>query len=1596
MEPDYSQFATAPDDSAEDNVPSYLLTAADNHNIGNGNSSWYNPTTWDPVGTVIGAGKFAAVSLASGVNSFYNTGVAVNNWFGGTAEYNDTSVWISTLDDDLGQYYAENKEAADLVGFIATSLIPGTAGVKVFNAGQKALNAARQGWVGTNMSKATGLLVPSTEKYVQLAAAELAQGTATFGGINANTLKALGAGAGQAALESAVFETAVAATMFKSPILEEMDVGDIVKNIAVGTALGGAIGGAFTGAKTFSSIKSVVKEADKAEKPFTQISEFPGASASDRIIARFDDLDNMKAVEIDPSSDFADKFTRLSKDKETKLMNLARQDMHTLTVGKDSEVANMLADSLQGVGSGTVMKNMLHAKEISRVGVEGTIDKLFKKAVSALDIEATKNIKSTYVQLIGDAPGAVLLSKPAVLNIADTVKTSADVIKKVDSYGFKVKDPFEFTKIKSHFDAEARYIWADSKAVIKDDTVIGMNDIPLMEKALFSKAEKVKIKSEDGSVVEVGSSQELFETIKETKDRLAFELLETKKFTTEEIAKITNTKLSYLEGAESSDVMSDLFARQDSAKKYTQGLIEKGIWSESKGVVDISTKPSYVKIGYDTTPLKDIDGNVFEGMAIIKEKQKIYQQGIDNVFVNNTEELSSRFWHPDEKLLLQANRYGAGPGLFSFANGSYHSLESWAESIGSASNALLKKLTKNTTETLDPVAYKLSTNQAAAIEFESINSKIAGTTEKYVLNQDGTALVARKLRDYQEALAQGKTAQTPKLQAGAPAEIPINSIEAQEAVAAHISMQGKRTKGFQEVRNAQGLEDFKDTDTFYPMRPNPKNYPHFAFVVDPTVTGTGHVSMIHAATEKELEALIGKVPGSYKTITKAQTEEYYKAIDDFKYERTLHENYIDSDLKSRGINTPFFQKTDPSKIAADFMEHHVRGESVFARELINAKFEKEFTELRRLGEQYTNVASSKYGSNVRTAENVTKNPYLNYVKTALDISQMSEYPLLQGFNTIMDKSFSRAFTSISEAWTSVKSPADLELVNKELQRNGVKTAYYDSALDALANHTAPQGILRDFVGKANSLIATLVLRLDPLNAVNNTVGANVLLGAETQHIIRGIQAGDTTIAGELAQLAKVKVPGTEDMILSPTKIIASSMRRYFSDEGKELISLYKQNGWITDLTEQYKSMLDDLTLRGTESSGELKGKIDKAFLKAKQLGDSGEKLTGNRFAEEFNRFVAADVMKQISDLGIKAGVIDQSVQLSYINTFVNRTQGNVLASQRPLMFQGAVGQAVGLFQTYQFNMIQQLLRYAGEGSKKDIAALLGLQGTIYGMNGLPAFNFINQHIVGTASGNPQHKDLYTATYGTVGKDMGDWLLYGIPSNMLKTNLYTRGDINPRHVTIIPTNPADVPIYSATAGFLANLKDTVGKIQAGGDVWQTMLQGIEHNGVSRPLAGLAQTLQSAGNGGTVIATDKKGNISGANDLMSLTTLARLAGGKPFDEAITNDAVYRVSAYTANDNDKKQKLTETIKSSLIKGDQPDEEQMNGFIKSYVGLGGKQRDFNRHVMELYKQANTTQSNRLAENMNSPYAQYMQRVMGGAVLRDGRGSTEESEEVE
>lgn len=1572
-------------------LSSYIL-AADSHNIGNTGTSWLDPTTW---GTKLGnAGKFAATSMLNGANSFYNTGATVASWLPGVdIEQSDPGAFISAIDSDFGAYYRQNRESVDLAGFVLSSIVPGLGGIKLLNAGQTALQTAKKtGWIGENLGKATGLLAPNTQKYVQIAAQEINASTAAVKLLNVKTAKAIGAGLWQNTLEAAAFETVVQATMYKSPVLEAQDFSDVVTNIAVGGALGGVITGAFTTAKLFGTLKSSIKAEDAVRAPFQTRTQFADITpASERIISLAYDSE-MSTVPIAlrnaqgelVENNFAVNQS-LYQDKLRKNNNDMRTEYNKLASG-DKELGNMVANisqpdlTLEGYrvpGSAQqVFQNISGAQNITRLTEVSKAEAAYAKKLKDNPETAGTPPANRYLKVVGEDAGTVSVDAPVLPYLGDLHKGKDAVLAAVKEYGFKPGtdwNALNLTGAKGYLEAEARYIWVNH--VMKElpkDQAVNLYDIPLLEYAYKNSRTDIRIfnPADPLDVIIPGSRKEILDILRESKLEVANQVLLNQSLKksasipveqgTEAAARIANTRRSYLEGTRGANDEDDLLALQTDEFNYKESIRAKGLSETESEVTDPLFLPKYAKITYDVSnDLTAVTDNIADAVVYFKEKQRLYTENNKNVVAKILGGRAASLPDISDTALYQASRTGSGAGLFSFQNGNYGSLDSAMAWIGSITRASKEDARKNINESLGSVLQNAASKPEIALEFEGLNQRITRSPKQWILDEDNQALVSVEKEGIE------------------PDYIPITNEGTVDLIREHIRASGSRTDGWRELHAAQGKEDYKNANVFRPIRPNLRDYPHFAFVKDPMVTGTGHTSMIHAASEKELAALISKVPSQYKVITKTESEEYFKARGEYDFQRTLHENYINSDLTKKGVFSNFFPKSDPGRVVDDILQQHYREADILVSETIRLRYEPQFNFLEDLGRTYGKASTSKFASRAELIEKTSDNPYFNYIKTALDISKISENNLIYNANRILDQSVSNAVAAIKQTWDGVKTPAELEKVNKLLDEYGIKPAYYDESLDKLANHTAPKGYLTSFVRKANAVLSQFTLGLDPLNALNNAIGSNILRGTELKHLIRAIESGDSNIAGELAQLAKITVPGTDRQILSPTKLVSQAITNFWKDDGT-IMARYKADNIVKDRVEQLKFLVDDFTLKGTESVAELDGKVNSGFLRGKSLSEIGEKYTGNKLAEEFNRFISANVMDQITGIAIKAGIMDEATAKAYRNTFVNRVEGNIIASQRPLIFQGPIGQAIGLFQSYQFNLLQQLFRYSAEGSKKDIATLLGLQSTLYGLQSLPAFQFVNTHIVGQLSGNKEHRDAYDAVYGAAGRTAGDWLLYGIPSNLLQGNIYSRGDINPRQITVLPTSMQEIPLVAGWGKFLGSMFETVKKINGGGNVVESLLQGLEHNGISRPLAGLSQVLQST-SGGPVYSTSNKGSILYSNDFWEWASLVRLAGGRPLDEAVTNDALYRVRTYEAARRRQFQSLAETVKTTLIGDETSSEAQVMAFAQRYAELGGKQAGFNKWMMDLYKSANVPQAEQLQMNLSNPFNQKMQLLMGG-----------------
>jgi hypothetical protein len=883
----------------ESAVPAWLL-AADNHNIGNSRGSWLSPASWaESFGN---AGKFVAVSALSGGASFYNSAIALGNWFGAGAEELKTDTWITSIDANLGQYYSQNREAADLVGFIAVGFMPGLAGVKMLNAGQRVAAAAiKSGHIEGNMARATGLLVPRTEQYLKLAKAEVSSNAATFSTLRANSLKAYASGFQQNFLESLAFEGAVFATMHQAPIFEDMDAGDIVKNIAMGAAVGTAIGGTFEGVRTFYKLKQAGKLEDLASKPFTsKVPLAESASPSAKIILSAEARDSLPVPLLRTLDDVGENAAAQAQYKkdvsaflqtQEKINNDIRQFTHDLTgtdvlavkagaKKRDLEIGNLLADTMhvkpeklldEGTGGTHVLtlQNLGFAEEIGRVRARLGVEAEIKQAVKDMDPAAAQGLSVKFVKLFGDDAGEISLEEPKVLSLADALipragESSEDVVRAfVKDAGFKSKKLWDAAKLSGvgiNREAEARMIWVrDNLSELPENMKVHANDIPVLEHALATNQwDKIQVVGDSGSgAVRISSSQQLYSHLEEVKQSVADALQKAKPDAPVDlIARTVNVSKNWLEGNRNLESpMDDLFWRQGVSKKYTEWKKSQGLVSDDSltksGTVEKRTLetefiPEHVKIAYRVPEdaFKDINGHVIDGMVYFREQEKLAREAGDRVFAAHAKQ--DDFPDITDSMLEQSNRGGAGPGLFSFAAGAYNSLESTMMQVGARTKQLKDSFKEAAKERLNAPLVALAQKPQAAIEFEALNREMALSAEKYVFIRDGAeygfnegpGMIARKILLAVSKQEDGLEELSVPLQKGSKEYIPIRHAETANAVEAHTRTVGNRAIIQKDISAAYGKTNALDENTYYPVRPNPKDYPYIAFVKDDRVTGS--------------------------------------------------------------------------------------------------------------------------------------------------------------------------------------------------------------------------------------------------------------------------------------------------------------------------------------------------------------------------------------------------------------------------------------------------------------------------------------------------------------------------------------------------------------------------------------------------------------------------------------------------------------------------------------------------------------------------------------------------------------------------------------
>ena len=315
--------------------------------------------------------------------------------------------------------------------------------------------------------------------------------------------------------------------------------------------------------------------------------------------------------------------------------------------------------------------------------------------------------------------------------------------------------------------------------------------------------------------------------------------------------------------------------------------------------------------------------------------------------------------------------------------------------------------------------------------------------------------------------------------------------------------------------------------------------------------------------------------------------------------------------------------------------------------------------------------------------------------------------------------------------------------------------------------------------------------------------------------------------------------------------------------------------------------------------------------------------------------VASDAIlrKAIVGIGIETAkrtygnTLSDKQMMIFIRDFMKQSLGNYAAAQRPVMFQGTFGAAMGLFQTYMLTYAQNMYRHLEVGDKAGLGKMMLAQGGIFGAGSLPGFNPISQMI--GANFSDENYDLKTGLYRAVPDEVASVILYGLPSH-LGPALHTRGDVSPRVPTGFSTMVAPNMIGQFAAGMLEMAKAAT---SLDGNTGRAMLEALSTQSASRPLARWSELLT-----GTSV-TGQGRQVAGPEEVWHWQgVLARAFATRTLRETKVREAIHLNSYYGSIDRENRQAVLETMRERIRSGTLTDSA-MDDIAYEYLRTGSPQ---------------------------------------------------------
>ena len=556
-----------------------------------------------------------------------------------------------------------------------------------------------------------------------------------------------------------------------------------------------------------------------------------------------------------------------------------------------------------------------------------------------------------------------------------------------------------------------------------------------------------------------------------------------------------------------------------------------------------------------------------------------------------------------------------------------------------------------------------------------------------------------------------------------------------------------------------------------------------------------------------------------------------------------------------------------------------------------------------------------------------------------------------GFDVMLDWALNGLNRAIqgNRIRTPLKNQDDFDDFVNQMRSEGIPIAW--SSFDDYLRSSVPvyQNMSKQFVNTMSGLMTTVNLKaLEFAHAAVTTLSTPILLSAEL-----------------------TASRATTESVTYPLQYMSQGVRTALSDapEAVRLRERMRARGYA----EAHISEIADATAQLTKSEGLIGGALNKADAFNRHKVVEGLSFATN-WAERWTRelaFYTGYHQARAAYPEATEELLDHMAQ-----AFVKRSMGNYTPRQRPAMFQGTLGQSLGLYQTFMLTFGQMAFRHLERGDRRALGLIAGMQGAMFGLESLPGYDFVNtqlqDHVLKDDMSLRSTAFRLFGSTDVAGVNLAEAILFGMPSAIFDTALTDRASLDVRlpvalggggELSIVP------PIASGfvqTTQAMANMGQQLGAtFKAGGGAWDyatAFSQAVSMQSMWRPGARMAEIFQN-------FTVDRNGRVldddTRDNGLFNLGNLARVSGARPLQEHALRQARYTNRYLDARDRENRRSTTQALRRWAT---DPASSSMSvpAMFRSYMDQGGSAQGWQQALNLAHRDASVPETTRLRQELN------------------------------